>query len=188
MIAKEIAVKKYVVKLSTEERERLDTLIRSGKHPARKLTRARILQKADVGEAGEGWSDSQIAAALGTGLTTVARIRQQLVEEGFESVLTPKRSPASARPRIFDGAAEAKLTALACSEPPKGRARWTLRLLEDKVVELNIVARVSNNTIGRTLKKQTQTASEGATRHSPGRQRGVRGCHGRRAGGLSPAA
>ena len=160
MIAKEIAVKKYVVKLSTEERERLDTLIRSGKHPARKLTRARILLKADAGEAGEGWSDSQIAAALGTGLTTVARIRQQLVEEGFESVLTPKRSPASARPRIFDGAAEAKLTALACSVPPhsrarspKGRARWTLRLLEDKVVELNIVARVSDNTIGRTLKK-----------------------------------
>ena len=153
MIAKEIAVKKYVVKLSTEERERLDTLIRSGKHPARKLTRARILLKADVGEAGEGWSDSQIAAALDTGLTTVARIRQQLVEEGLESVLTPKRSPASARTRIFDGAAEAQLTALACSAPPKGRARWTLRLLEDKVVELNIVARVSDNTIGRTLKK-----------------------------------
>jgi len=153
VIAKEIAVKKYVAKLSTEERERLDTLIRSGKHPARKLTRARILLKADVGEAGEGWSDSQIAAALDTGLTTVARIRQQLVEEGLESVLTPKRSPASARTRIFDGAAEAQLTALACSAPPKGRARWTLRLLEDKVVELNIVARVSDNTIGRTLKK-----------------------------------
>jgi hypothetical protein len=81
VITKEVAVKKYVVKLSTEERERLDTLIRGSKHPARTLTRARILLKADVGEAGEGWSDSQIAAALGTGLTTVARIRQQLVEE-----------------------------------------------------------------------------------------------------------
>ena len=161
MAAKEIAVKKYVVKLSAEERERLNALIQSGKHPARKLTRARILLKADAGEAGEGWSDSEIAAALDTGLVTVARVRRQLVEEGFEAVLTPKRSPASARPRIFDGAAEAKLTALACSEPPKslpqakagGRARWTLRLLEDKVVELNIVARVSDNTIGRTLKK-----------------------------------
>jgi len=151
--AKEIAVKKYVVKLSAEERERLNALIQSGKHPARKLTRARILLKADAGEAGEGWSDSRIAAALDTGLVTVARVRQQLVEEGFEAVLTPKHSPASARPRIFDGAAEAKLTALACSEPPKGRARWTLRLLEDKVVELNIVARASDNTIGRTLKK-----------------------------------
>ena len=149
MTVKEIAVKKYVVKLSAEERERLSTLIQSGKHPpARKLTRARILLKADAGEAGEGWSDSRIAAALDTGLVTCrARVRQQLIEEGVEAVLTPKRSPASARRRIFDGAAEAKLTALACSEPPKGRAKWTLRLLEDKVVELNIVARASDNTI-----------------------------------------
>jgi Homeodomain-like domain len=151
--AKEIAVKKYVVKLSAEERGRLETVIHSGKHPARKLNRARILLKADASDAGEGWSDSQIAAALDTALSTVAQVRQQFVEEGVESVLTPKRSPASARQRIFDGAAEAKLTALACSEPPKGRTRWTLRLLEDKVVELNIVARVSDNTIGRTLKK-----------------------------------
>jgi poly-gamma-glutamate capsule biosynthesis protein CapA/YwtB (metallophosphatase superfamily) len=151
--AKEIAVKKYVVKLSSEERERLETLIRSGKHPARKLNRARILLKADASDAGEAWSDSQIAVALDTALSTIAQVRQQLVEEGVDSVLTPKRSPASARKRIFDGAAEAKLTALACSEPPQGRARWTLRLLEDKVVELNIVARVSDNTIGRTLKK-----------------------------------
>jgi hypothetical protein len=151
--AEEIAVKKYVVKLTAEERKRLNTLIQSGKHPTRKLTRARILLKADAGEAGERWSDSQIAAALDTGLATVARVRQQLVEEGFDSVLTPKRSPASARARIFDGAAEAKLIALACSEPPKGYARWTLNLLEDKVVELNIVAKASDNTIGRTLKK-----------------------------------
>ena len=109
--------------------------------------------KADASEAGEGWSDSRIAAALDTSLATVARTRQQLVEEGFEAVLTRKHSPASARPRIFDGAAEAKLIALACSEPPKGRARWTLRLLEEEVVELNIVDRASDNTIGRTLKK-----------------------------------
>ena len=153
MAGKEIAVKKYVVNLSVDEREQLDTLIHSGTHPARKLTRARILLKADAGEAGDGWSDNQIAAALDTGLATIARVRQQLVEEGLASVLTPKRSPASARQRIFDGAAEAKLIALACSQPPKGRARWTLSLLEDKVVELNIVARASDNTIGRTLKK-----------------------------------
>jgi hypothetical protein len=153
VVGKEIAVKKYVVKLSAEERERLDTLIHGGTHPARQLTRARVLLRADAGDGGEGWSDSRIAAALDIALSNVARIRQQLVEEGVDSVLTPKRSLASARPRIFDGAAEAKLTALACSEPPKGRARWTLRLLEDKVVELNIVDRVSDNTIGRTLKK-----------------------------------
>ena len=153
MAAKEIAVKKYVVKLSAEERERLNTLIQSGKHPARKLTRARILLKADAGEAGEGWSDSQIAAALDTGLVTVARVRQQLVEEGFEAVLTRKYNANSARPRIFDGVAEAKLIALACGPTPEGHAKWSLRLLEDKVVELHIVERASDNTIGRTLKK-----------------------------------
>jgi transposase len=150
---KEIAVKKYVVQLSDEERERLNTLIHAGKHPARKLTRARILLKADSSAAGEGWSDSQIATALDSSVATVARIRQQLVEQGFEAVLTRQHSPASARPRIFDGAAEAKLIALTCSEPPKGHARWTLCLLEEAVVELKIVDRASDNTIGRTLKK-----------------------------------
>jgi hypothetical protein len=150
---KEIVVTKYVVKLSAAEREQLDSLIYTGKHPAQKLMKARILLKADAGEAGEALSDSQIAAALHTSLATIARTRQQLVEQGFEAVLTRKHSPASARPRIFDGASEAKLIALACSPPPKGRARWTLSLLEDKVVELNIVAKASDNTIGRTLKK-----------------------------------
>jgi poly-gamma-glutamate capsule biosynthesis protein CapA/YwtB (metallophosphatase superfamily) len=153
MVARDIAVKKYVVKLSADERERLESLIHSGKHPAQKLTRARILLKADASPAGEAWSDSRIASALNTGLATIARTRRQLVEEGFEAVLERKHSPASARARIFDGAGEAKLIALTCSPPPKGRARWTLRLLEDKVVELNIVGRVSDNTIGRTLKK-----------------------------------
>ncbi len=86
---------------------------------------------------------------------TVARVRQQLVEEGVDGVLTPRRSPNSARPRIFDGASEAKLIALACSPPPEGYARWTLQMLEGKVVELNIVTRASDNTIGRTLKKRS---------------------------------
>ncbi len=153
MATREIAVKKYVVKLSAEERERLHALTRTGKHPAQRLMKARILLKADASEPGEAWSDSQIADALDTSLATVARTRQQLVEEGVEGVLTRKHSPASARPRIFDGAGDARLIALACSEPPKGHARWTLRLLEDKVVELNIVDRVSDNTIGRTLKR-----------------------------------
>jgi hypothetical protein len=112
-------VKRYVVKLSDEERRRLNALIRTGKHRARQLMKARILLKADASEAGEGWSDSQIASALETSVNTVARTRQRLVEQGFEAALTHKHSPASARPRIFDGAAEAKLLALACSEPPK---------------------------------------------------------------------
>jgi hypothetical protein len=153
MAAKQIAVKRYVVKLTPEERARLDSVIHSGKRPAQRLMKARILLKADASEGGEAWSDSQIAKALDTSHSTIARTRQQLVEEGFEAVLTRKHSPNSARKRIFDGAAEAKLIALTCSEPPKGYARWTLSLLEDKVVELNIVAKASDNTIGRTLKK-----------------------------------
>jgi Homeodomain-like domain len=149
----ENAVKKYVVRLSQAERETLEAFIRTGKRAAAQVLKARILLKADVSEAGEGWSDRRIVTALDTSLSTVLRTRQLLVEEGFEAVLRRKQSPNSARRRIFDGASEAKLIALACSEPPKGRAKWTLRLLEDKVVELNIVARVSDNTIGRTLKK-----------------------------------
>ncbi len=157
MAAKEIAVKKYVVKLDADERERLDAMIRSGKHTAQRLMKARILLKADASERGEGWSDSQISSALDTSLATIARTRQQLVEEGLDGVLTRKHSQASARRRVFDGAAEAKLIALACSQPPTGRVRWTLRMLEDKVVELNIVERVSDNTIGRTLKKTSSS-------------------------------
>ena len=149
----EAAVKKYVVRLSAEERQTLEALISKGKHPAAQVLKARILLKADVSEAGEGWSDSRIVKALDVSPATIYRTRQRLVEEGFEAVLLRKHSPNSARPRIFDGAAEAKLIALMCSPPPKGRAKWTLRLLEDTVVELNIVERASDNTIGRTLKK-----------------------------------
>jgi transposase len=150
---KEIAVKKYVVRLDVEERDRLDELIRKGKRSAQLLTKARILLKADVSNAGEGWSDSRIAAALDTSIATVERTRRQLVEEGFEAVLARKYNSNSARPRIFDGAAEAKLIALTLSPAPEGFARWSLRLLEEKVVELHIVERASDNTIGRTLKK-----------------------------------
>ena len=153
MAGKEIAVKRYVVRLTVEERDRLNALIRKGKRSAQLLTKARILLKADVSDAGEGWSDSAIAEALDTSISTVERTRRQLVEEGFEAVLTRKYNPNSARPRIFDGAAEAKLIALTLSPPPDGFARWTLCLLEEKVVELRIVERASDNTIGRTLKK-----------------------------------
>jgi len=150
---KEIAVKKYVVRLGSEERDRLNELIRKGKRAAQLLTKARILLKADVSDAGEGWSDSRIAAALDTSIATIERTRRQLIEEGFEAVLARKYNSNSARPRIFDGAAEAKLSALTRSPAPEGFARWSLRLLEEKVVELHIVERASDNTIGRTLKK-----------------------------------
>ena len=130
MAAKEISVKKYVVRLSGEERERLEVMLRKGKSPARQLVKARILLKADVSDAGEAWSDSRIIEALETGPSMVYRVRKQLVEEGFEAALSRKQRVAPAVPRIFDGEKEAKLIALACSQPPKGRARWTLRLLD----------------------------------------------------------
>ena len=153
MAGKEIVVGKYVVRLGAGEREKLAAFIASGKRSARLLTKARILLKADVSEAGDGWSDSRIAEALDTSVATVERTRRQLVEEGLEAVLTRKYNPNSAPRRIFDGAAEAKLIALACGPAPAGRSRWTLSLLEEKVVELQIVERASDNTIGRTLKK-----------------------------------
>jgi transposase len=115
--------------------------------------KARILLKADVSEDGEGWSDSQIVEALETSATTVYRTRQQLVEEGLEAVLGRKKPSRPSVLPIFDGEKEAKLIALACSAPPQGRSRWTLRLLENKVVELDIVERASDSTIGRVLKK-----------------------------------
>jgi hypothetical protein len=153
MARMEISVKKYVVRLTAEEHQQLEAMIRKGKGPARRLLKARILLKADVSDAGPGWSDSRIIAALDTSASMVYRVRKQLVEEGFEAVLSRKQRATPAVPPIFDGEKEAKLIALACSKPPKGRARWTLRLLENKVVELGIVDRASDSTIHRTLKK-----------------------------------
>src|SRR6201986_251515 len=147
------SVKRYVVRLRAEEREQLESLIRKGRSPAKRLLKARILLKADVSEAGDGWSDSRIITALDTSASMIYRVRKQLVEEGFEAVLSRKRRMTPPVAAIFDGEKEAKLIALACSPPPKGRARWTLRLLENKVVELGIVERASDSTMGRTLKK-----------------------------------
>src|SRR6201984_1520566 len=170
MARKEISVKKYVVRLSAEERQQLEAMIRKGKGPARRLLKARILLKAVVSEGGPGWSDSKIIAALDTSASMLYRVRKQLVEEGFEAVLTRKPRAMPAVARIFDGEKEAQLIALACSKPPKGRARWSLRLLENKVVELGIVDRASDSTIGRALKKTLFSpiaASTGSSRRRP---------------------
>ena len=166
MAVKEIAVKKYIVKLTEAEREYLQTLINKGKSPAKRLLKARILLKADASEQGESWSDGRIIEALDTNMSMVTRVRQQFVEEGLEAVLSRKQRESPARTPIFDGEKQARLTALACSTPPEGRARWERRpagrdqiniaaprLLEDKVVELGIVERASDSTIGRVLKK-----------------------------------
>ena len=145
--------KKYIVRLSAEECETLHALIHKGRHPASQVLKARILLKADTSGAGEGWDDNRIVEALETSPATVYRTRQRLVEEGFEAVLCRKPRERPPIPRIFDGEAEARLIRLACSAPPEGRAGWTLRLLEQKVVELGIVERASDSMIGRTLKK-----------------------------------
>lgn len=157
MAGKEVSVKKYVVRLGGEEREHLERITRKGRDAAGRLTKARILLLADVSASGEGWSDSRIMAALGTSASTVYRVRQQLVEEGLEAALSRKKRETPAVQPRFDGKKEAQLIALACSKPPEGHARWSLRLLEEKVVELEIVDTVSYRTIGRVLKKTSSS-------------------------------
>ncbi len=143
--------KRFIVRLSVEERAQLESLVAKGRAAARKLTRARILLKADCSGLGPGWSDEQISEALDLGVITVHRVRRSFVESGLDGALV--RRPAPRRPRMLDGEHEAHLIALACGSPPAGRRRWTLRLLADKFVELGHVGNVSHETIRRTLKK-----------------------------------
>ncbi len=147
-----IMKKKYAVILTETERDQLRGLIAAGTAPARKLTHARILLKADQSPEGPGWVDDRIAEAVETSQPTVSRVRKQYVEEGLEAALN-RRAPNREYHRKLDGEVEARVIALACSEPPKGQARWSLRLLADKVVELEIVPEVSYQTVGRILKK-----------------------------------
>ena len=143
--------KKFIVRLSVEERSQLEALIARGKAAARKLTRARILLKADCGSLGPARTDEQISDALDLGAITVHRVRRSFVEGGLDGALA--RRPVPRRPRMLDGEQEAHLIALACGSPPAGRCRWTLRLLADRLVELGHVAKVSHETVRRMLKK-----------------------------------
>jgi len=143
---------KYTVDLTEAERAQLRTLVGSGIAPARTLTRARILLKANQGEGGPGWTDVAIAGALEVHPATVARVRRQCVEAGVDATLARKR-PDRVYPRVLDGAAEAHLVAVACSGPPLGRERWTLRLLADELVRLEVVETVSYETVRRTLQQ-----------------------------------
>ncbi|GAB6051738.1 helix-turn-helix domain-containing protein [Magnetospira thiophila] len=145
--------KKYIVRLTEGERDHLRELLRKGTSPARRLLKARILLKADQAEGGEGWSDARIMEALDTSASMVYRARQQLVEEGFEATLSRKKRATPPVPPVFDGEKEARLIALACSRPPEGRCRWTLRLLAERLVMLEVVDAVSASTVSRTLKK-----------------------------------
>ena len=144
--------KRYPVTLTATERDLLKRLIAAGTESARKLTHARILLKADEGPAGPGWTDAAIAEAVEVSQPTVARIREQYVTEGLEAALN-RRTPTREYVRKLDGAQEARLIAVACGQPPKGAERWTLRLLADKLVELEVVDDISYQTVRRVLKK-----------------------------------
>jgi transposase len=143
---------KYAVYLTEAERAHLRTLIGCGEAPARMLTHARILLKANQGEGGPGWSDAAIAEALDIHSDTVARVRRAYVGDGLEAALA-RKAPTRVYPRTLDGAAEAHLVAVACSDPPAGHERWTLRLLADELVRLEVVPAVSYETVRRTLQQ-----------------------------------
>jgi transposase len=144
--------KKYIVTLREEERQMLQEMLSRGKAAARKLTHARILLKADAAAGGCGWNDEVIAEALEVGRATVERVRKEFIEEGLEAALE-RRKPRRQYRRRLDGDGEAHLVALACQEPPEGRSRWTLRLLADRMVQLEYVVQISYQTVRRTLKK-----------------------------------
>jgi transposase len=141
------------VTLDPEERQQLLDLIAAGKAAARKLAHARVLLKADAADGGPAWPDERIAEAVAVSADTVARVRQRFVEQGLDTALARKKQDRPSRPRTLDGAAEARLVALACSAPPGGRVCWTMKLLADKLVELAVVDAVSDETVRRAMKK-----------------------------------
>jgi transposase len=161
--------KKYLVTLTADERGQLDALIRRGKAAALVLARARILLKADQSDGGPAWDDARIAEAVNVGERTVARVRQRFVERGLEAAMRRKPQDRPSRGRKLDGAAEARLIAVACSKAPGGRAEWTMQMLADKLVELAVVDTISDETVRRAMKKTPSSPgrrSSGASRAS----------------------
>lgn len=180
--------KRYRVTLTAEERDDLGRMISRGEADARKLAHARVLLQADASEGGPGWTDAVIAEAVRVSVRTIERVRQRFVEEGLDAALLPKPSP-RVYARKLDGEREAKLVALACSGPPDGKKRWTLRLLAERLVELEVVPELSHETVRQTLKKERAQAALAADVVHPAQVLGrVRVPHGRRAGGVPPPA
>jgi transposase len=163
--------KKYVVRLTDQERGQLETLVRRGRAHARKLLYARILLKADS-DGPDQWTDERIAEAFEVSTATVARERRRFCEDGLEIALLPKK-PGRPRRRVLDGRAEAHLIALSCSDPPEGRERWSMRLLAEKMVELGHVEALSHESVRRTLKKLAQAPSQTPVGNSSQKERGV---------------
>lgn len=146
-------MKKYIVRLTRKEQATLKKLLTSGRGSGRMFTRVRILLKADQSDKGPGWSDEKISEAFDVTVQTIERVRKQLVEEGFEAVLSRHQYIQKASRKKIDGDVEAHLIALCCGEPPKGRVRWTLRLLADSIVECGYVESISHEAVRQTLKK-----------------------------------
>lgn len=144
--------KRYRVTLTSAERDQLLGMRRGGRIGARVLVHAGILLKADEGSSGAGWTDARIAEALACGTATVERVRKRFVEDGFDAALRPKPTTRT-YVRKLDGEGEARLITLACSDPPEGRSRWTLRLLADRLVALGVVENISHEAVRRTMKK-----------------------------------
>jgi len=153
---------KYVVRLDGMERQELETLLATPRAAAERVLRARVLLKADEGEQGPAWSDTAIAEAFEISVSKVQRLRQRVIEEGLAATLVRHPSP-QARPRKLDGAQEARLVTLVCSAPPAGRARWTLQLLADQLVTLEVVDMISDETVRRTLKKMRSSPGVSAS-------------------------
>ncbi len=147
----------YCVDLSDEEREYLESLVKKGKGPAYRIKHAYILLNANIH--GPNKKDQEIASYLHCHLQTVYSVRKRLVEQGFEAALERKQRESPPTPPILDGEKEARLITIACSKPPNGRSRWTLKLLSDKLIELEIVDTISPKTVGRALKKRVKTTS-----------------------------
>jgi transposase len=164
--------KKYVVRLTTEEREQIAGLLRSGRAHSRKLLYGRILLKADA-DGPDRWTDEKIADAFEVSTATVARERRRFCEDGIEVALMPKK-PGRPRRRVLDGRAEAHLVALSCSDPPEGRERWSMRLLADRMVELGHVDTLSHETVRRTLKKPPQASPQAPVGDPSQKERGLR--------------
>ena len=144
--------KKYIITLTDEERTKLKELVNKGKNPAYKVNHARILLLADTNQSGGGWKDRDISQALSISVATIERVRQRLVEEGLSAALGRKTTQ-KPRQRRLDGKQEAHLIALTCSTPPVGQGRWTLRMLAERMVELDYVETLSHETVRQTLKK-----------------------------------
>jgi transposase len=179
--------KKYRVTLMGEERKELESLLARGKADVRCLKHAQILLMADEADNGPGWSDERIAEAFHAGVATIERLRQRFVEEGLQAALRTYRTGTRTYERKLDGAQEARRIALACSAPPEGRGRWTLRLLAQRMVEMAYVDTLSYETVRQTLKKErAQTAPQADVVHPREALGGVRLPHGGCARGLPP--